>query len=299
MNVQEALDHFLTTHRSPQTRQTYFKFLSKFVNDIGPKRHLEVVSREDIDTYISDMCQRRTKYADHPTRPIEYEPLSAATIYKNVKMIKTFFKWCVRRSYLAESPADHVANSKPGRPLGLGKAIADREVEALLAAARFKPRNYAIVRLLTSSGCRAGELAELRLRNLDLDRRHAYVNGKGNEWRYIYFDDATVEALNAWLEERPKISTDHVFVSTGKNPRPLTAAAVSQVIRRLCHTAHLGRGWGAHSFRHRVGSKFSKARIAPRVTQAYLGHKNITVTLVYYQDVDESDLHEAGKLLSI
>jgi hypothetical protein len=37
----------------------------------------------------------------------------------------------------------------------------------------------------------------------------------------------------------------------------------------------------------------------PPVTQFYLGHTNITTTLEYYQDVDESDLRMAGRLLSL
>ncbi len=47
----------------------------------------------------------------------------------------------------------------------------------------------------------------------------------------------------------------------------------------------------------RVGLTFARQRVAPRVTQAYLGHSDITITLSYYQDVDENDLREAGSLL--
>jgi integrase len=43
---------------------------------------------------------------------------------------------------------------------------------------------------------------------------------------------------------------------------------------------------------------FARHHIAPRVAQSYLGHTNITITLNYYQDVDESDLCAAGQLLN-
>jgi len=295
MKLSEALERFLLVDRSKQTRDTYAKFLSGFISDIGPERPLELIRPEDIDAYIQDMRFRDEKYMDHPSRPTQHEPLSPATIYKNIKMIKTFFKWCVDRSFLEISPAAHIVNSKPGIPLGQGKAATDEEVEALLAAARFKPRNFAIVKLLSISGCRAGELASLRIRDLDLDRNCALVNGKGGQRRWIYFNPVTTQAIRDWLEERPNCPTDHVFVSS--DGKPMQSASVSQVIRRLCQTARLSRSLGAHSLRHRVGLTFARQRIAPRVAQAYLGHKNITITLSYYQDIDESDLFEAGNTL--
>jgi integrase len=295
MKLNQALELFLLVDRASASRETYRKFLVRFVQAIGPERPLELIQPEDIDAYISDMREQRVKYADHPTRPAVAEKLSAATIYKNVKMIKTFFKWCVGRKMLEVSPAADLKNTKPGRPLGLGKAATDEEVELLLAAARFRPRNLALVHLLAHSGCRAGEAAQLRIRDLDLKRCCALVDGKGDEWRWIYFDPETVEALRAWLRERPDADHDRVFTSA--DGHPLTAAAVSQIIRRLAKTAKLERPLGAHSLRHRVGLKFARARVAPRVTQAYLGHKDITITLSYYQDVDESDLFKAGELL--
>lgn len=296
MKLREALERFLLVDRSKQTCETYAKFLSVFVNAIGPERPLELIRPEDIDAYIRDMRFRQEKYTNHPSRPTEHEPLSPATIYKNIKMIKSFFKWCVDRRLLTESPAAHIVNSKPGIPLGQGKAATDEEVEALIAVARGKPRNYAIVLLLSHSGCRAGELACLRIRDLDLDRHCAMVNGKGADRRWIYFNEATSQAIRNWLEKRPDCQTDHVFVSG--DGKPMQSASVSQVIRRLSQTAGLSRSLGAHSLRHRVGLKFARERVAPRVAQHYLGHANVTTTLEYYQDVDESDLRNAGRLLS-
>jgi integrase len=295
MKLKEALEQYLKVDHSQATRETYRKFLVRFVAAIGPERPLDLIQPEDIDAYVFDMRQQDTKYVDHPTRPAIAEPLSSATIYKNTKMLKSFFRWCVERGHLIASPAAHLKNSKPGRKLGQGKAATDEEVELLLAAARFKPRDLAIVRLLAQSGCRAGEAANVRIHDLDLPGYRALVNGKGDEWRWIFFDEETAEILRAWLRERPM--TDHDRVFTSSRGEPLTAAAVSQVIRRLGKTARLERSLGSHSLRHRVGLKFARAHVAPRVTQAYLGHKDIVVTLSYYQDVDESDLFDAGKLL--
>lgn len=298
MKLKEALSLYLLVDRAPQTRQTYEKFLRRFVEAIGPERQLDTITSQDIADFVSDMQQRTTKYEGHSRRPTVNAPLSSVTVYKNVKMIKSFFKWCVDRGYLKESPADFLVNKRPVRPLGQGKACTDEELEQLLAVARFKPRDLALLTLLAESGCRAGEAAGLRIADLELERMSAIVVGKGDVRRRIYFGEDTVQALRAWLERRPKAPHDYVFVSLYDN-QPLSPRAVTEIIRRLSKVAGLKRLLGAHSLRHRVGLTFARERVAPRVTQFYLGHTNITTTPEYYQDVDDSDLRRAGRLLSL
>jgi site-specific recombinase XerD len=297
MKLKDALAAFLLVDRAKQTRETYEKFLRRFVNAIGPERQLQSIRPEDIAEFVDEMRNRTVKYEDHGRRPAVQEPLSTVTVYKNVKMIKTFFKWCVDHHHLAESPADFLVNKKPVRPLGQGKACTDEELELLLAAARFKPRDLALVTLLAESGCRAGEAATLRIQDLELDLSSAMVTGKGDIRRRIYFFEDTTEALSAWLAIRPKAAHDYVFL-TLREHTPLSSRAVSQVIRRLSKFAGLKRMLGAHSLRHRVGLTFARERVAPRVAQHYLGHTNIKTTLEYYQDIDESDLRTAGRLLN-
>lgn len=295
LTLQSALDNFLQVDRRPQTREAYRKTLTPFVRAIGPARPLELVSPEDLDAYVTALRQRQVLYEDHPLRPVEHRPLSAATVAKHVKTIKTFFNWCVARGYIEQSPARYLLNRRREMRLGQGKAATDAEVELLLAAARFRPRERAIVLLLAKSGCRAGELAALRIGDLNLEEHTAFVDGKGGIRRKIYFDAETSAALSDWLAVRPRASHDLVFCSR-LNGGPLSAPAVSQIVRRLCRVAGI-RSLGAHSLRHRVGLKFARNRVAPRVAQAYLGHRDLTITLSYYQDVDEGDLFAAGSLL--
>ncbi len=298
MKLSEALDSFLIMYRVDQTRETYAKFLRKFVASIGPDRPLDLIRDVDIDAYIYEMSHRTIKYADHPRRPTEETKLSSMTVYKNIKMIKKFFRWAEEKGYVAVSPAKAIVNRKPRRPLGLGKAIKDNEADQILAGAQFDPRNRAILYLLKQSGCRAGEAATLQLDSLDLEDHVGWVIGKGDKQREILFGPETAEAIRAWLAVRPKVKHNFVFTSTRSSHNPLTAAGVSQIVRRLGKKVGLERSLGAHSFRHRVGYSFSKQRVSVRVAQAYLGHTNPSITFEYYQDVDENDLREAERLLN-
>jgi integrase/recombinase XerC len=298
VKLKEALNIFLMVDRAEQTRDTYCRFLTRFVNAIGPERPLELIRPEDLDVFVFEMRTRQTKYGDHPRRPTETATLSSTTVYRNVKMIKSFFTWCVRRGYLAQSPARFLTNSKPPRPLGQGKAATDDELKLLLAGAQFNSRDLAIVLLLAQSGCRAGEAARLRVTDLDLDNGWAWVDGKGDKRRRIFFGEETVDALRAWLEVRPAVDHDCVFTST-RGKTPLTPRSLSQVVRRLSAKVGLTRQLGAHSLRHRVGMTFARQHVPVRVAQAYLGHARPEITFGYYQDVEDRDLRSASQLLRL
>jgi integrase/recombinase XerC len=290
VKLEEALVYFLNADHSPETRETYRKFLSRFVAAIGPARPLDLVRPEDLDAYVTEMRRTSIKYATHPKRPTEKKPLASATVYKRIKMIKRFFNWCVEREYLTQSPGRFLVNKRPVRPLGQGKAATDAEVSAILGAARYKARDWAIVSFLVQSGCRAGELARMRIDQIE---------GKGDRRRILYFGPEAAEAVRAWLECRPG-DADHncVFTST-RGHGPLSAQSVSQVTRRLCKVSGLKRSLGAHAFRHYVAMTLARNGVPAVVIQAYLGHTDVSTTMGYLSSIGEADLRAAGRFLSL
>jgi integrase len=297
MKLKEALQHFLVADRAPQTQKTYERFFPRFAETIGLERPLHLIRPTDLDAYVHDLRHQAVRYAGHPRRPREQGRLSPATITKRIKMIKALFNWCVTRGYLDQSPARFLSPQPPQQKTGEGKAISAAEVDALLKAAHNKPRDRAIVLLLSQSGCRAGDVANLRISNLVLSRCRAIVDGKGDKRRTIYFDTETAEAIQDWLKCRPtRVKHDYVFTSV-RGYGPLKSDSVSQIIRRLSKAAGLDRTWGTHCFRHYVAMTLARARVSPTVIQAYLGHANVSTTMGYCAAVADEDLHAAAELL--
>lgn len=284
ITLREALDHFLLLDRAPATIRTYRYILTTFIDAIGPERPLHLIRPEDVHFYISQMRQQRP-------------PLSSVTLRNRARTIKRFFAWCVEsRHWITENPAQDLIVSVPTPQLGQNKSASDAEFRAVLAAA-FRPRDRAVILLLAESGCRAGEAAGLRMRNLDVEKREAHIVGKGGKRRTIWFGVDAALALDAWLEVRPKTDHDCVFTSQ-RGKKPLLPSSISRIVNRCAQRAGLDRPLHAHSFRHRVGLTFARRGISPRVAQAYLGHEDVTITMQYYTAVEESDLRAAGELLA-
>jgi len=152
--------------------------------------------------------------------------------------------------------------------------------------------------LLAQSGARASEIAGLKLHNLHLDECYAVVDGKGDKRREIFFNPDTAEAIRAWLKIRPT-DTEYPYVFTSiKGHGKLKPQAISQITRRLSRLAELDRELGAHAFRHYVGTKLARERVALPIIQAWLGHSDPAITMQYQRSLNREDVKAVGRLLS-
>jgi site-specific recombinase XerD len=292
MILHEAIELFLLNYRQ-STQVAYRKDLAYLADFVGPGRPLASITAVQIVEWIQHLRTQNVKYATHPKRPAEHAPLAPATLYKAIKTVKVFFNWAVTQKLVSSSPADHIRNPRPGDTVE-GRAASTEEMNAVIDAARPNPRDYAVVLLLAESGCRRGDIASLRLQDLDLARLCAYVVGKGEKRRAIYFDHDAVEAIAAWLRVRPATENDRVFV-TAKG-EPLSGQAVYQIAARRSRDAGLGRTVNPHRFRHGVATALAAERLKPTAIQRYLGHSSILTTMRYIHATEE-DMHEAARVL--
>jgi site-specific recombinase XerD len=292
MILQEAIELFLLNYRR-STQIAYRKDLARLADIVGPGRPLASITPVQIVEWIQHLRTQSVKYATHPKRPAEVGPLAPATLYKAIKTVKVFFNWAVTQALVGSSPADHIRNPRPGDTIE-GRAASTEEMSAVINAARPNPRDYAVVLLLAESGCRRGDIASLRLQDLDLAHQCAYVVGKGEKRRAIYFDQDAVEAIAAWLRVRPATENDRVFV-TAKGEL-LSGQAVYQIAARRSRDAGLERTVNPHRFRHGVATALAAERLKPTAIQRYLGHSSIATTMRYIHATEE-DMHEAARIL--
>jgi site-specific recombinase XerD len=144
---------------------------------------------------------------------------------------------------------------------GLPQAISAQQVTALLAscdrASVVGRRDAAIVTVLARLGLRAGEVAALRLQDVDWRSGQITVHGKGNRWERLPLPCDVGEAMAAYLTDGhpgTAVCQGRVFARVRAPHGPLTRGAVTQVVaraavragfdpffaRRLRHTAATG-----------------------------------------------------------
>jgi integrase len=166
--------------------------------------------------------------------------------------------------------------------------LSQKQMQAVLAAAERKTavgkRDYAILLCLAGLGLRPGEVAGLRLE--DLDWKAATVRltkTKGGRESLLPLPQALGQALVAYLRRgRPPTELNSVFVSTLPFPRPLAAAQISQTVRRaLARVPGIGPARGAGLLRHTFATHLVQSGASLKAVADLLRHRQLDTTRVY------------------
>lgn len=182
----------------------------------------------------------------------------------------------------------------------LPKAMPAADLERLLAVAaqlRFMEagrRDYAILLVLARLGLRRGEVAALRLDDIDWRSGELTVVGKGSRVERLPLPVEPGEAIVAWLTDgRPDCDTRSVFTTLRPAGQPLSSGAIGHVVRSACQRAGLAR-IGAHQLRHTLATAMLRAGASlPEVGQV-LRHRSARSTAIYAK-VDEIALRPLAR----
>jgi integrase/recombinase XerC len=215
-----------------------------------------------------------------------------SSIARKVAAVRSWMKWLRRRGVVSKSPAAELGTPKVRRPLpSLLSVDAAREVvEAPSDTESQVPRgarDRAVLELLYGSGLRVSELCGLDLDAYDPAGARVRVHGKGDKERVVPVGRRCVEALAAWLVERPRA----VHPKTGwQDPRALfVGARGGRLGPRAVHT--VVQRWGAlgagradlhpHALRHTCATHMLDGGADLRAIQEMLGHASLSTTQRY------------------
>jgi integrase len=126
-----------------------------------------------------------------------------------------------------------------------------------------------------TTGARRGELLALRWRDVDLERRHAYVRtSKNGEARMLVLVAAVLEEIARIRSRRPE---DFVFAS---DKRPGRAMRTERAFREACEAARI-EGFRFHDLRHTAASYAAQHGASLLEIADLLGHKQLAMVRRY------------------
>jgi site-specific recombinase XerD len=179
-------------------------------------------------------------------------------------------------------------------PRGLDAAVVARLLGSCDRTTVVGRRDYAILTLLARLGLRGAEVTGLKLDDFDWRSGEVIVHGKGNRVDQLPLPVDVGDAIVAYLTDgRPACATRVIFCTVRVPYRPLTAAALRQVMGRACRRAGVPRA-GAHRLRHSLATDMLRAGASlPEVGQV-LRHRSELSTAIYAK-VDENALRPLAR----
>ncbi len=170
-------------------------------------------------------------------------------------------------------------------------------IDLLTAPAPAEPfylRDKAMLELLYATGIRAGELANMKILDLNVDIGYMRCLGKGNKERVIPVGKAAIEAVVEYLTHlRPRLakSFSSNFLLLSRTGRPMSRIEIWRLVKKYAVRAGMPRNLTAHTLRHCFATHLLTGGADLRSVQEMLGHVDIATTQIYTH-VDQDRLRE-------
>jgi len=226
--------------RSQKTRTNYRDAVEQLAGFLGDPP-VDLVRREDIARYLASLHDAGRS------------PSTVATRYRGLQQ---FWRYV---SEEFEIPSPMAKMKPPAVPEALVPTVSEEAIRALLKTCGGRSfadrRDTAILRLFLDAGIRLGELAGLRVSDVDLGQLQAFVTGKGDRERAVPFGPKTALALRRYLRERelrPEARSQCLWLGVRG---PLTSGGVTRMLYRRCDEAGIAR-LHPHQFRHTFSHLF-------------------------------------------
>ncbi|QYA26905.1 tyrosine-type recombinase/integrase [Gramella sp. MT6] len=269
--IQDFKKYLYGQRYSESTIETYTYFTEKFLKYHRFKRNYTLA---DVDRFVEN--------------EIALKDYSISTHRQCISALKHYFE-------LTEQEAIDTAHLKrPDKSKFLPGVLSKEEVFDLLRATR-NIKHRCILALIYSSGLRIGELLNLQLRDIDVDRRQILIRqAKGRKDRYVMLAETILPLFYNYLQTyMPK-----KYFAEGQNDQQYSSSAVRSFLKDSCRRARIKKRVTPHTLRHSYATHMLENGIDLRYIQELLGHSRPETTMIYTH-VTQKDLSRIKSPLDV
>lgn len=285
-------------HYSYRTEQAYVDWIRRYVRFHG-RRHPRELGAEDVAAFLSSLANVR-----HVAASTQNQALAALLfLYKDVLQLELPLVAGVTRAK---------------RPLRLPTVLTHAEAHAVLGL--MHGVHALMARLMYGTGMRLTECLQLRVKDVELERREVLVRqGKGAKDRITVLPASVVDELkthlggvraiyeadrradvpgvevpNAYAVKNPSAGRSWgwhwIFPQDRLSNDPRTGIrrrhhaydqTFSRALSRAAHRAGIVKPVSAHTLRHSFATHLLEAGYDIRTVQELLGHKDVSTTMIY------------------
>ena len=218
---------------------------------------------------------------------------SARSNARLLSALRAFFGQALKRGERADDPAALL--EPPKLPRSLPKALAESQIEALLAAPDVDSpaglRDRAMLELMYAAGLRVSELVNLPANAVNLRQGVLRVTGKGSKERLVPLGEESQHWLERYLASaRPVLTGGKAVASVdgqvplfvGADRKPLSRQQFWMLVKACAAVAGIDPGKvSPHGLRHSFATHLLNHGADLRALQMLLGHSSLSTTQIY------------------
>ena len=286
--MNERIDIFLAYLQgerslSPNTISAYRNDLQQFAEYLrgeaerqgGTDFAISTIDRDQITAYFLHLRDRG---------------YSGASIARKTAALRSFFQYLRRKGEVPSDPTQGIGSPEVKKPLP--RTVQEDQVNALMTflESRDTPeglRDHAMLRLLSATGMRVGELVMVNLDDLDVDGHRVRVVGRGSRERHLPLDAATLQSIRTYLDRARPYLTRNTQAETAlvvnQRGQRLTRQGFWLIMKGLVRDAGLPAAMTPHMLRHSFATHQIGEGLGLEELRQLLGHASIATTQIYTQ----------------
>jgi len=165
----------------------------------------------------------------------------------------------------------------PGKHKKLPKVISEEDVIRILRATRNIKHRLAFA-MLYSCGLRISELLNLKINEIDVERRTVFVRkSKGYKDRVVMLAESVVPLLVNYLQSYQPVE----YLLNGQSGLKYSPVSVRKSLHNARKEAGVKRKVTPHTLRHSFATHLLEQGVGLRYIQELLGHQKPETTMVY------------------
>lgn len=264
-----GFDRYLLGERAlgAGTARGYVEHARRFLDGVAPAELGAMTGRDVIESVLRESAA-----------------VSVSATQNYVAGLRAFLRFCfvtgLVRVDLTQAALPVTGRRRSSLPRGISKADARALLGSCDRRSLLGRRDYAIIVTLLRLGLRRGELAGLRLEDIDWRAGELVVRGKRARSDRLPLPADVGQAIASYLQRRPPSERREVFLQARAPFDPIAAGTVASTVRRACRRAGVPEV-GSHRLRHTAACEMVAAHVPLVQVAQVLRHHSLQSTAIY------------------
>lgn len=197
---------------------------------------------------------------------------------KNLTNKTVALKLSALRFFYDEILNKKIVNLKPPKiSKKIPEVLNKEEIKKLIESSPTQ-KSKLIIKLLYSTGLRVSELVNLKLKDINLKTKEAWVRkGKGSKDRFFQIPEKLIDDLKKHILT---LKENEVYLFPGKN-KTLTTRNIQKILLKAAEKAEINKRVTPHKLRHSFATHLLESGVDIRYIQSLLGHSDLSTTQIY------------------
>ena len=205
------------------------------------------------------------------------------TLLRKVSTIKSFFRYLTQENLIDYNISNLIPSPKVAKKIP--HYLSKNKIKELMSLPDLSTKkglmHKSILEIFYSTGLRISELAEIKTKNLDLNKNILKVLGKGNKERIVIIGKIASESIKNYLRVSKNSDNIYLYPSSNKMNSHISVSYVYKMVKKYLSKITNNEKMSPHSLRHSFATHLLNNGADLMSVKELLGHDDLSSTQIY------------------